>query len=247
MSQTKADIISKLQTDILRLEGFKPKSHPVLNEFLGPVQNAFPNRSFPIGAVHEFLSTMEDVAAVSAFIAGLISHGVPDQGPIFWISADRMLFPPALVNYGIQPERLIFVDVSKEGEVMPALYETLKCNAVSAVVAEARNLDFTTSRRLQLAVEQSQATGFVIRHQVKNLNTTACISRWKISSRPSTSDEGLPGVGFSTWRVELLRMRNGKTGVWEVQWIDGRFDAITEASPARSPVDGSAYKQRKAS
>lgn len=248
MPQTRADIISQLQTDIHRLEGFKPANAPSLDLALGSIQKAFPKATFPLGAVHEFLSTeKEDMAAVRGFITGLISRVMANHGATLWISPNRRVFPPALTNYGLQPERLIFVDVPNERDIMPVLYEALKCSAVSAVVAEARNLDFTTSRRLQLAVEQSQATGFVIRNHVPKLNPTACISRWKISSLPSEAYDGLPGIGFPKWRVELLRMRNGKTGNWEVQWIDGKFASIQEASIKNTDsVDQLADKQRKA-
>lgn len=246
MHPTRADIIAHLQTEIHRLEGFKPATSRVVDLALGSMHKAFPGGSFPTGAVHEFLpAEADDLAAVSGFMMGLMSQMMARQGAILWISPNRRLFPPALASYGIQAEQLIFVDVPKENDVMPVLYEALKCSAVSAVVAEARNLDFNTSRRLQLAVEQSQATGFVIRNAIQKLNPTACISRWKVSSSPSESYEGLPGLGFSKWRVELLRMRNGKTGVWDVQWVDGRFASIEEASKNTDSADQSADKQRK--
>lgn len=247
MPQTRADIISRLQTDIRRLEGFKPLDGPAPDLALGAIQKAFPKGIFPTGAVHEFLpAEAGDQAAVYGFIMGLMSRMMANHDITFWISAKRRLFPPAAANFGIQPDRLIFVDVPKEQDVMPILYEALKCSAVSAVVAEARNMDFTTSRRLQLAVEQSKATGFVIRNPGQKLNTTACVSRWQIASLPSEAYEGLPGMGFPKWRVALLRMRNGKTGSWEVQWIDGKFASIQEATAthetAVAPLEN---KQRK--
>ena len=100
--------------------------------------------------------------------------------------------------------------------------EALKCNAVSAVVGEIREINFTASRRLQLAVEQSQVTGFILRSNFRSVNTTACVSRWKITPLASESDD-MPGIGFPKWKVELLRMRNGKSGSWIMQWVDGRF------------------------
>lgn len=248
MPPKRADIISQLQRDIHRMEGFKPSNDAAPDLVLGPIQKAFPNNSFPTGVIHEFLSPEPgDLAPVCGFIMGLMSRIMANQGTTLWISTNRRLFPPALANYSIQPDQLIFVDVPKEQDVMPVLYEALKCGAVSAVVAEARNLDFTTSRRLQLAVEQSKATGFVIRNSVQNLNTTACISRWRISSLPSEAYEGLPGMGFPKWRVELIRMRNGKTGVWEVQWIDGKFTSIHPALVRdTSSIISPEEKQRKA-
>jgi len=94
---------------------------------------------------------------------------------------------------------------------------------LTAVVGEMKEISFTASRRLQLAVEQSQVTGFILRNNFRNLNTTACVSRWKITSLPSEAVDDLPGIGFPKWRVELLRIRNGRSGVWDVQWMNGRF------------------------
>jgi protein ImuA len=55
------------------------------------------------------------------------------------------------------------------------------------------------------------------------LNTTSCVSRWKITSLASERVDDLPGIGFPKWRVELLRIRNGKPGSWDVQWMNGKF------------------------
>ena len=59
--------------------------------------------------------------------------------------------------------------------------EALKCDGIAAVVGEIQELSFTVSRRLQLAVEQSRVTGFILRNNPRNLNTTACVTRWKIT------------------------------------------------------------------
>ena len=101
--------------------------------------------------------------------------------------------------------------------------EALKCEGLAAVVGEINELSFTGSRRLQLAVEQSRVTGFVIRNYITKPNITSCIARWKISHLPSLVENQLPGVGFPRWQVELLKVRNGKPGIWEVEWKGQRF------------------------
>ncbi len=210
--------------DILRLEGFNSSSNAILDVGLGPLKDAFPNGSFPLGAVHEFLSARaEDSASTGGFISGLLASLMGNGGTVLWISSSRTLFPPALKNFGLEPDRFIFIDLQKEKEVMWAMEEALKCEALSAVVGEIREIDFTASRRLQLAVEQSRVTGFILRNKYRNLNTTACVSRWKITPLSSESVDELPGIGFPKWKVELVRMRNGKSGVWDIQWVEGRF------------------------
>ncbi len=220
----KADRIAELQMDILRLEGFNSSSNAILDVGLEPLKDAFPNGSFPLGAVHEFLSARaEDSASTGGFISGLLASLMGNGGTVLWISSSRTLFPPALKNFGLEPDRFIFIDLQKEKEVMWAMEEALKCEALSAVVGEIREIDFTASRRLQLAVEQSRVTGFILRNKYRNLNTTACVSRWKITPLSSESVDELPGIGFPKWKVELVRMRNGKSGVWDIQWVEGRF------------------------
>jgi len=222
--QSKADILKDLQTDILRMQGFKSSANVELDIGLGPILDAFPNSSFPLGAVHEFLSTQrEDAASTSGFLAGLLSSVMGTHGATVWISSSRTLFPPALKSFGLEPDRFIFLDLQKEKDVLWAMDECLKCSALSAVVGEIREIDFNSSRRLQLAVEQSQVTGFILRNHFRHQNATACVSRWKITPLPSSADDELPGIGFPKWRVELLRMRNGKPGVWDIQWVNGRF------------------------
>jgi protein ImuA len=225
----KVEMISGLQSDIFRLQGFKPASNPAIDFGLGPIKNAFPNSSFPLGCVHEFLSQkIEDSAATTGFISGLLGTLMGKSGTTLWISTSRKLFPPALKAFGIEPDRFIFIDVKRDKDVFWAMDEALKCGALSAVVGELHNLDFTASRRLQLAVEQSQVTGFVLRKEERNISASACVSRWKIRQLPSDFIDDLPGIGFPKWRVELLRIRNGRSGVWDLQWRNGRFKTLIE-------------------
>jgi protein ImuA len=221
---SKSAVFNDLKSEVLRLQGFPSEKNTALDIGLGHIKTSFPNAAFPLGAVHEFLSAQTEYnASTSGFIAAVLSSIMGTNGVALWISSSRMLFPPALKSFGVEPHRFIFIDLLKEKEVLWAMNEALKCNALSAVVGEIREIDFKTSRRLQLAVEQSRVTGFIIRSNYKHVGITACVSRWKITSIRSEPVEDLPGVGFPKWKVELLRIRNGKPGMWDIQWINGRF------------------------
>lgn len=228
MQHNKADIIAQLQKDILPLQGLKfPATGNTVNIGLGPIETAFPNSIFPIGAVHEFLITgSEDAAATGGFIAGLLAACMRNGGASVWISSSRTIFPPSLKTFDIEPDKIIFIDLQKEKDVIWAMEEALKCNGLAAVVGEIKEISFIASRRLQLAVEQSAVTGFILRHSPRNLNTIACISRWKITSLPSELEDDMPGVGFPRWNVELLKIRNGKPGIWQMEWKAARFHPI---------------------
>src|SRR5689334_21589497 len=157
-------------------------------------------------------------------------------GATLWISSARSLFQPALKSFTPAPERFIFLDLQKEKDVLWAMDEALKCSALSAVVGEMREIDFTNSRRLQLAVERSQVTGFILRTNNRRINTTACVSRWKITPLPSEL-KNLPGIGLPRWKVELIRMRNGRSGTWNIQLSEGKF-LVEQYTPA---IAGTSY------
>src|SRR5688500_3262675 len=107
MLTTKADIITRLQKEILPLQGFKPVTNRARIDFgLGPLKTAFPNGVLPLGAVHEFYCTAnEDTAATCGFIAGIVSTLMKNGGVCIWISSSRNLFPPALHSFRIHPEK----------------------------------------------------------------------------------------------------------------------------------------------
>lgn len=231
MSNPRADIVTALRSEILRMEGLRPVNNAVIDLGLGPICESFPGGSFPIGAIHEFLSIQDGYAAsTSGFIAALLSSLLGDHGTALWISTSRTIFPPALREFGMQPDRIVFVELEKEKDIMWVMDEALKCSALTVVIGEMKDITFTESRRLQLAVEQSQVTGFLLRKNVSKLNTTACVSRWKITTLPSELIDGLPGVGFPQWRVELLRIRNGRSGVWHLKWVNGRFIPVIQVN-----------------
>lgn len=230
MSESKEAIIGQLKKDILLWQGFKPPAagrKEIIG--LGPIEDAFPNSVFPKGALHEFLTEAPEHAAASAgFISGLLHTLMQQGGACLWISVARKIFPPALKAFGVEPDRIIFIDLRYEKDVLWAMEEGLKCEGLSAVVAEVKDINLTASRRLQLAVEQSKVTGFILRNDPSKLSTTACVARWRITPLPSDLEGGMPGVGFPRWTVELLKVRNGNPGTWQMEWISQGFRPVNE-------------------
>lgn len=227
MPLSKADIIAKLQRDILPLQGYKSSLSRHGTIKLGPINDAFPNGIFPTGAIHELIiSKTEHTASTLGFVTGIIGKLSKATGVTLWISCCRQVFPPGLSFFGIEADKLIFIDLKTERDCFWAMEEALKCEGLTGVVCETRDLSFTASRRFQLAVEQSGVTGFLLRHSPRNLAANACIARWKISSLNSQSHNGLPGIGFPRWNVALLKIRNGRPGSWEIEFASGEFKPI---------------------
>ncbi|RYZ54639.1 MAG: Error-prone repair protein ImuA [Sphingobacteriales bacterium] len=239
----KYDMIRQLQQEVLRLQGYRRSAGSLaMHKGLGPIEAAFPGKTFPTGAVHEFISAgPEDAAATNGFISGLLGGLLRGAGVCLWISTSRTVFPPALKLFGLDPDRIIFLDLQKPKDALWSLEEALKCEAVAAVVGEIAELGFTESRRLQLAVEQSRVTGFIHRCRPRKENTVACLTRWKIRPLPSITEDGMPGPGFPRWQVQLVKVRNGRPGTWELEWTDAGFRHVS-----RQSMDFTELQTRKA-
>lgn len=227
---TPAGTIKKqLEQEILLLQGFKPiVADPARMIPIGPMAASFPFHQFPLGGIHEFLvANANDEACTAGFIAGILFSLMRDGGAVLWITRGHKLFPPAFKQFGINPDRILFVDARKEKEALWVMEEALQYSGLAAVVGELNHIDLTASRRLQLAVEKSRVTGFLLRAENQSANSIACVARWKITSMASESADGLPGVAWPRWKVNLLRVRNGKPGAWIVEWQSGLFRFIT--------------------
>lgn len=229
MAGEKQAIIDKLRQDILTWEGFKPSANGAFNQFgLGPLEAAFPNQVFPRGVIHEFISQHPvETAACGGMIAGILRVLLKSGGVCVWVSYTRRLYPPALKRFGLNPEQVIFVDVPLQKDVLWVMEEALKCQGIAAVVCETHDLSFMESRRLQLAVEQSHVTGFVLRKDVKKENATACAARWYVKPVRSQLRDGMPGVGLPRWQVDITKIRNGNPGSWTLEWFQHRFRTVT--------------------
>jgi len=226
MLTNKAEVIKRLQQDILHLQGFKSKNSEENLLGLGPVEAAFPNGIFATGAIHEFVSQgSEETAATFGFVSAILSKLMTDSRPCIWVCPSRSLFPLALKKFNIEPAKLIFIETATDAESLWVMEEALKCDGMAAVIGEIPRVSFSQSRRLQLAVEKSKVTGFLLR-AVKTQNMLASIAKWHIAPVPSLSPDGIPGVGFSQWQVELLKVRNGKPGSWKVAWMPDGFKVM---------------------
>ena len=113
MQATKQEMIDRLRQDLMGWEGFRPLPPEERQAFgLGAIEGAFPNKIFPTGALHEFISTRpEFTVAIGSFIAGIMQTLLRSGGVCVWVSYTRRIYPPALKRFGVDPDRIIFIDV----------------------------------------------------------------------------------------------------------------------------------------
>src|ERR1700744_2795652 len=116
MVNSRSTIINQLRQDILRWEGYKPPVAGKRNVVgLGPLESAFPNGVFPIGAIHELVcSSSEEAAAGNGLVSGILSTLMQNGGICVWIGRSQRWFAPAFSCFGLSPHRIIFISLTKD-------------------------------------------------------------------------------------------------------------------------------------
>lgn len=231
MEGTKKDIVKALQEQIFALQGFAHAPSPKADGLTGlaKLESAFPGGRFPTGTIHEFIcSSSEQAAASEGFIAALISRLMEKDSVCIWISKGAKVFPSSLGQFALSPEKIIFISLTQKKEILWTMEEALKCEGIAAVIAEIPEIDFAQSRRLQLATEKSRVSGFILRNATGKISATSCSARWQVSHLPSDPGE-LPGVGYPRWQIDLLKVRNGQPGSFQIEWLEDHFAPIETA------------------
>ncbi|CAG5006803.1 hypothetical protein DYBT9275_03899 [Dyadobacter sp. CECT 9275] len=226
----KSEMIARLQSDILSLQGFRTPSLDMKQDSfgLGPVASAFPGGVFPTAGIHEFISqTPQQSAATSGFMAALAGNLMRGDGICVWVGTKRTIYPLALTYFGVSADHVIFIDLKKEKDLLWVIEEALKCTALSAVVGEIKELNLTESRRLQLTIEENKSTGLLHRVSPRLSNPTAAVCRWQISPVQGLPQHILPGIGFPRWQVTIQKVRSGEPGSWQLEWNQDHFEHIT--------------------
>lgn len=189
---------------------------------------------FPVFALHEVRCALtRDIAAASAFLAGLIAGCMKHRtGRIVWVCDPAcrpdggQLFPAGLAMFGIDPSRLLMVRPPDFKTALWASDEAAKCGELAAVVFQIRGnqpgFDMTATRRLMLKAQQNGLFVCILR-QGGDEEANAAATRWRVSAAPSAADPQLEnGIGLVRLGLVLERNRNGQTGQWTIQWNHNR-------------------------
>jgi protein ImuA len=234
-------VLTELRERIKRLEGGKAHGRPTLPFGLKAIDAVLPNGGLALGALHEVAGGGNgaiDGAAAALFAAGIAAR---TKGKVLWCVTRQDLFAPALAQAGLSPDRVIYVEVGDEKDILACFEEGLRHTGLGATVAEVARLSMTASRRLQLAAESSGGIGIAIRRWRRQTEAadfgqpTAAVTRWRVSALPS-APLPVPGVGRARWQLELIRCRAGDSADFIVEACDAKGRLALPADLAYGPV-----------
>ena len=226
----KAAILAGLRARIRSLEGTDGAAGDVLGLGMAPVDAALAGGGLPLGCLHEVLGAADDGAA-TGFVALLLARLAARAGrSVLWLTRDADLHAPGLAGYGLTPDRLVLARGRRPADLLWALEEAARSDAVAAVVGEVESADLTASRRLQLAAEAGGVTTFLLRRHGAEM-TSSAVTRWRVTSLGGPPVAGEPGLGLPCWQLDLLRCRGGRPDRWPVAW-HGPAAGLVLADPA---------------
>jgi protein ImuA len=205
--------IARLETHLPSPSGI-PLGHAAADRVL--------ERGLLPGALHEIFAAERHAAAGTGF-ALMLSLRLLDRKHLLWVRQDFSaipcgeIYPPGLLELGLDPDRLILVRASTPLDALRAAADCISCKALGAVLLEVwgehKAIDLTATRRLTLAAAQSGTTVILIRIAAAPRVSTA-ETRWLIEPAPSRGEDW----GHPIFSAALLRNRHGRTGRFSMEW-----------------------------
>ena len=228
-------LLQSLRHDLAIIErqspGINPSSgqpaNPVAPGFgIAEIDAALGARGLPAAALHEIrCAESRDAAAATGFALALAGRLTGFAGTLFWITTSGTRretgqgYGPGLVQFGLDPARLVHIAAGDIGQAMWAAGEIAAAPGAFACLVElpgnpkAAGLAFT--RQLALAARGSGKPALLLRLAGAE-EASAAHSRWAVGPARDAGSDGL--VGPPAWQITLEKCRGGKPGRFTLQW-----------------------------
>src|SRR3954471_5111682 len=210
-----SDRLAALRAEVRALESSgAARSGEVLPFGIDAVDSRLAGGGLAAAALHEAAGdrpSLADDAAATLFAAAIAARR---DGPVLWALARRDLFAPGLARAGLAPDRILYAECGSNEDVLAVMEEGLRHGGLAAVVGEASRVAMASTRRLQLAAEESGTMALMLKRWRRSGEDplgipSAATTRWRIACAPSAE---LPaaGIGRPRWRLTLARQRGGE-------------------------------------
>jgi hypothetical protein len=133
-------------------------------------------------------------------------------------------YPPAASRLGINLRRTLVIRTKQGKDALAALAQSLRCQAVGAVIGPWERLAARDFRRLQLAAEAGGGIAFLLRPVLAQGNPSFAAVRLLLS--PLATREGRRRL-----QVEVIRLRFGKAGQSLLVEVDDETGHVRVLSP----------------
>jgi len=238
-----SDLLQKLARRIREIEAKPCLAHGVVC-----LQDVFPGESLPRGTLVDVLSVSEGGGAWT--LALLMAREVCAARKILVVAdSHRRFYPPAASKLGIDLARTLVIRPRQQAHALTALVQSLRCQAVGAVIGNFERLTSAAYRSLQLAVEAGGGVGFLVLPTSALKMPSFAGLRLRVGEKEGRETSGerreemslTPHPSPLTTRhihVEVVRMRGGKANqsfLLEVDHETGHVRVPAPLADATSP------------
>lgn len=190
------------------------------------MDDLLPVRGIRRGSLVEWLGTEESGGAVTlSLVVG--QTATPPERPMVLVDQRRELFPLALQALGIDLARLVLIHPQTERDALWVYEESLRCPGVGLVWMNVDRLSGTCFRRLQLAAEEGETIGFLVRPESAVRQPSWAVVRLKV--RPVASR----GAALR-YQIERTNSQGWPSRSGGEVWIDNVQGTIHDDSSFRS-------------
>lgn len=205
-------ILRNLRDRIAQLEGFSPPRLARTCPTGWPaIDAALPGGGLLQGALHEIHAPDPADGAATGFAFRLMSRFLAAMpAAVVWASCRCDLFAPGLKAAGVDPSRLLVARCRTSSDVLFTIEESCKFNDIKFLSADLGDVDFSLSRRLQLAAAETGTTLLLLRPARFEAAPSAAVTRWHAKAQPGG------------WSLTLFRSRGGRLGHWLVSGMSAK-------------------------
>lgn len=158
-------VIERLRRQIAQWEGARRHGDPApVSSGWKDLDQVLPRQGFARGTLVEWLSSGEGGGAGTLALA-TAREACRDGGALVVMDPRREFYPPAAVRAGVELGRLVVLQPQRAADGLWALDQALRCTGVSAALVWPERLDERWFRRLQLAAEEGESLGLLLRSQ----------------------------------------------------------------------------------
>lgn len=235
-----SDRLAALRAEVRALESLgKARGGEMLPFGIEDIDSRLAGGGLAVAALHEVAAdrpSLADDAAATLFAAAVAARR---PGIVLWALARRDLFAPGLAGAGLAPDRILYAECGGNEDVLAVMEEGLRHGGLAAVVGEVSRVAMASTRRLQLAAEESGTMALMLKRWRRSGEDplavpSAAATRWRIAAAPS-AELPVSGIGRPRWHVTLARQRGGEPHYWTMEGPDAQGRLALPAEPSHRP------------
>ncbi|RPI45173.1 MAG: translesion DNA synthesis-associated protein ImuA [Betaproteobacteria bacterium] len=159
-----------------------------------------PSGGWPQAALTEFFLPIEGIGEF-ALLMPACAHLTQAGRWLAFVSPPHIPYAPALADAGLDLSRLLLIQAESRRDKLWSLEQALKSRHCGAAFAWPKQLDDRSLRRLQLACEQGESSGFLFMPEAAAINPSPAALRLRLAADDAGGLE-----------IRVLKRRGGALG-----------------------------------